>query len=476
MSVQNSAQTGARRHFLQNSGKLVAAATVAGMMVPAVHAAESNRIRFALIGCGGRGTGAAENALGTKNQGPIQLVAMADVFENKMNGSYNHLSERYGETDLFDVPDERKFIGFDAYKKAIDCLEPGDIAAITTPPAFRPMIFDYAVSKGVHVFGEKPLAVDAPSIRYLWETGKKAEAKNLKVGVGLMCRHCSARAELLKRIQDGQIGDIIEIRCYREHGPAGFCGPYDPKSSDTELEYQIRRFHSFYWASGGVFMDFQIHNIDESCWMAGGFPIRSQGMGSRMYTDNGSDQNFDHYFNEFTFENGIKLFSQARYISGCWERFASYINGTKGSAVISTNVHTPAKCRIYNDKWMIGEDFPGENVQPTWAAQQPEPNPYQLEWDHLIDAIRNDKPYNEIYRGGAATMTALMGMMAVHSGQEITWDQACNSSMAFFKDASGNPMDMSKVDRDTPAPVQMDGNQCYPRPTVGKNDGLTSWY
>ncbi len=191
-----------RRDFLKSTGQVAAASALAAVVVPHVHAAEDNTIRVALIGCGGRGTGAAQNALSVPN-GPTRLVAMADVFENRLQGSVKGLSSRSDRQ--MDVPAERQFLGFDAYKKAIDCLKPGDVAILATPPAFRWVHFAYAIEKGVHVFMEKPVTVDGPTTRRMIELGKKADEKNLKVGVGLMVRHRRGRQELLKRIRDGQI-------------------------------------------------------------------------------------------------------------------------------------------------------------------------------------------------------------------------------------------------------------------------------
>ncbi len=212
--------------------------------VPQVHAAGSNEIRLAIVGCGGRGTGAIANALSVDN-GPLKLVAMADVFENKLQSSYGKVKEKFG--DKVDVPEDRRFYEFDGYRRAMDTLRPGDIVMLTTPPAFRWVHFAYAIEKGLNVFMEKPVTVDGPSSRRMLELAKKATEKNLKVGVGLMCRHCEARGELLKRIKDGEIGDITMLRAYRMAGPTGSAATM-PKPQDwpsNELMYQISRFHSF---------------------------------------------------------------------------------------------------------------------------------------------------------------------------------------------------------------------------------------
>lgn len=446
-------KTGAsRRDFLKTTGQIATASALSGVAIPAVHAAEDNTIRVALVGCGGRGTGAAGDALVTKS-GPIKLVAMADVFKDRLDGSYDELSKAFA--DKVDVPDDRKFVGFDAYQKAIDCLKPGDVVIFATPPAFRWVHFGYAIQKGINTFMEKPLTVDGPTTKKMIALGEEAKKKNLKVGVGLMCRHCEAREELYKRIQDGQLGEILMLRAYRQTGPVGWALT-EPKPNDVgELAYQIQRFHGFLWASGGCFSDFLIHNIDESCWMKNAWPVKAQGTGARTYRGNYIDQNFDTYSVEYTFDDGTKMFLEGRNIEGCHQEFASYVHGTKGSAIISSNSHTPAKCRIYS-----GQNMSKKNL--VWAFPQPELNPYQLEWEHLINAIRKDKIYNEVQRGAEASLVTSMGRMAAHTGQVITFDDMLNCSHEF---APG----VDKLAMDGPAPLQIDpalGHYPYPQPGI----------
>src|SRR5437870_11936620 len=210
MSPMNQTQDSltSRREFIKNTGKLAAVSALAGVALPHVHAAENNTIQVALVGCGGRGTGAAGDALSVKN-GPIKLVAMADVFENRLKGSYDALKRSKDFGKLVEVPEDRKFIGFDAYKKAKDCLKPGDVAMFTTPLAFRWVHFTYAIQKRLNVFMEKPLTADGPASKKMLKLAEEASAKNLKVGVGLMSRHSRAFEELHKRIEDGEIGDLV---------------------------------------------------------------------------------------------------------------------------------------------------------------------------------------------------------------------------------------------------------------------------
>ncbi len=439
-----------RREFLKDAGALAAASTLVAGAANYVHAAEDNTIQVALVGCGGRGTGAAANALSVQN-GPIKLVAMADVFEDRLTSSYQNLSNQFAKK--VDVPSDRKFVSFDGYKAAMDCLKPGDVVIMTTPPAFRWVHFTYAIQKGLNVFMEKPVTVDGPTSKRMFDLGEQASKRNLKVGVGLMCRHCKARQELYDRIRNGEIGDITMLRAYRMAGPTGSaaCGP--KPSNVSELLYQIRNFHAFLWASGGAVSDFLIHNIDESCWMKDAWPVEAKASGGRHYRGDQVDQNFDTYSIEYTFEDGAKLFVNGRTQPGCFNEFASYAHGTKGSAIISTASHSPAKCRIYKGQKMTKEEM-------TWAFGQPEPNPYQLEWDHLIAAIREDKPYNEVERGVKASLVTSMGRMAAHTGQVITYNDMLNSEHEFAPT-------VDKLAMDAPAPVLADNNGKYPVPLPG---------
>ena len=440
-----------RRDFLKTTGTVTAASALAGVAVPMVHAAETNTIQVALVGCGGRGTGAAENALATQS-GPIKLVAMADVFKDRLDSSYDSI-KGLGDGKVA-VKNENKFLGFDAYKKAIDSLKEGDVVILATPPAFRWVQFGYAIQKGINVFMEKPITVDGPTTRKMLALGEEAKKKNLKVGVGLMCRHCEAREELWKRIQDGEIGDIVLLRAYRQTGPVG-SALTPPKPKDiSEVAYQIQKFHGVLWASGGCFSDFLIHNIDECCWMKNAWPVKASGTGARTYRGDCIDQNFDTYSVEYTFDDGAKLMLEGRNIPDCHQEFASFAHGTKGSAVISSNSHTPARCRIYKGQKMQRSDL-------VWAFPQPEPNPYQLEWDQLINAIRKDKRYNEVKRGAEASLVTSMGRMAAHTGQVITFDDMLNCPHEFAPN-------LEKLTMDGPAPVQLDSvTKRYPSPQPG---------
>lgn len=450
---ENKKGNSSRREFLKNSGKIAAASTlVAGATVPHVHAAEDNTIRIALVGCGGRGAGAAKNALAVP-EGNTKLVAMADVFERKLNNSYENILKKSGKQ--VDVPDDQKFISFDGYKQAMDCLRPGDVVILTTPPAFRWVHFTYAIEKGLNVFMEKPVTVDGPSTRKMLALEKKSVAKNLKVGVGLMCRHCEARGELFDRVKAGEIGDITLLRAYRMAGPTGSAATGPKPENMNELLYQIDRFHAFLWASGGAVSDFLIHNIDECCWMKDAWPVEAKASGGRHYRLDNVDQNFDSYSIEYTFGDGTKLLVNGRTIPGCHHEFASYAHGTKGSAVISAAAHSPSKCRIYKGHSMTKESL-------AWEYPQPERNPYQLEWNNLIAAIREDKPHNEVERGAMASLVTSMGRMAAHTGQVITLDQMLNCEHEFAPD-------VDKLTMESPAPLQAGSDGAYPIPLPGIN-------
>ncbi len=447
-----------RRDFIKTTGTLAAASAFAGMTVPFVHGAESSEIRVALIGCGGRGSGAAEDALNAKGA-RLKLVAMADVFEDKLKGSYAGLS-RSSVKGQVDVPEDRRFIGFDAYKKAMDCLRPGDIAIFTTPLAFRWVNFTYAIGKKLNVFMEKPVTSDGPTSRKMLKLGEEATAKNLKVGVGLMSRHHRPMQALHKRVSDGEIGDIILMRGYRMHGPVGsFASPKKPEGT-TELMYQIRRFHSFLWASGGSYSDFLIHHIDHCCWMKNSWPVKVQALGGRHYKNSPEgepyiDQNFDTYTAEYIFKDGARFIMDGRCMVGCNDIYSSYAHGTKGSAIIAKNGDFGSPSMLFkgqnqNRANMIAEfkDVPGEE------------SPYRNEWNTLVDAIVNDTPYNEVKRGVEASVVTSMGRMAAHTGQEITFDDFMNSDHEY---APG----VDQFTENSPAPVMPDKNGKYPQPMPG---------
>jgi len=437
-----------RRDFLKRGGKLAAASALIGTAVPRVHAAEDNTIRLALIGCGGRGSGAAANALSVPDSGPVKLFIMADLFENRIALSHKALSKEFGEK--VDVPPERQFLGFDAYKKAIDGLRPGDVAMLTGYAAWRPVQLEYAVEKGVNVFMEKSFACDVPGVRRIMEAGEEAEKKNLKIAAGLMFRHSPARQEIIRRIRDGQLGDIQLIRGYRMH-PVGFLGkkPADVK----ELHWQVRNFIRFFWVSGGLYAEMDIHQIDEICWVKDALPVTAMGIGGRAPSNTDTSQNLDSHHVEYTFADGTKAIFDARYRRGCHNEYAVYVHGTKRAAQFSGHFSRPAT-HIFKDQ-RCSED----NID--WQAEKDPFTEWQAEWNVLIDAIRNDRPHNEAKRAALSNLADIMGRASIHSGKLVTWDEAWASN---FQWCPG----VDTMTDDTPPPLEPDEQGRYPAPSPGE--------
>jgi predicted dehydrogenase len=450
--MNESIQPTTRREFLKTTGRLAAASALAGMTVPYVHAEGNETLQVALVGCGGRGTGAAANAMGVTH-GPVKLVAMADVFQERLNTSYDALMQ--DNSQKMDVPQDRKFIGFDGYKHAMDCLKPGDIAIFTTPLAFRWVHFAYAIQKRLNVFMEKPLSADGPSSRKLLTLAEDATAKNLKVGVGLMSRHSRPLQELQQRIQNGEIGDVILLRGYRMAGPLASAFSNKWPGSPSELLWQISRFHSFIWASGGCFNDFYIHHIDHLCWMKNAWPVKAQALGGRHYRGAAVDQNFDSYSVEYTFADGAKMYMDGRCETGCNDIYSSYAHGSKGMAIVAKAGDCQPPSTIYSSQKPQSDKL-------VWQSQ-PIPgqtDPYENEWNDLVEAIRNDKPYNEVPRGVHATVATSMGRMAAHTGQEITFDEMLNHEDVYAPGIEDFTMD-------SPPPLKSDADGKYPVPMPG---------
>jgi predicted dehydrogenase len=441
-----------RREFLRNVGGAAAASALAASNIPSVHAAGTDTLEVALIGCGGRGTGAAGDALSTQaKHGTIRLTAMADLQPNRLKRSLEQLQN--GNPSLVDVPPDRQFTGLGAFKQAMDTLKPGNIAIFATPPAFRWVFFKYAIEKGLHVFLEKPVTIDGPTSKRMLELSKEADKKNLKVGVGLMVRHCRGRQELEKRIRDGEIGEIVAMRAYRMHPPSAHAYSPPKPANVTDLWYQTTRFHSFLWSGGGLFSDYYIHQIDECCWMKGEWPVSAHAVGGRHYRGDSVDQNFDNYHVEYSFADGTRFFYDGRHVNGCHNQFFSGVHGTKGAAIVSAAGHTPGRVATFK-----GHKFTDD--QKIWAFPQPEQNPYRLEWEDLVEAIKNDKPYNEVPRGVAASVATSMGRMAAHTGRIVTYDEMLNCPHEF---APG----LDTLTLDSPAPLQPGPDGKYPIPEPG---------
>jgi predicted dehydrogenase len=456
-----------RRDFIRTTGQVAAASALAGIALPRVHAAEDNTIRLALIGCGGRGSGAVANAMsagglvlgdsggteravGSGAAGPIKLVAMADLRTDQIERSHKALSEALG--NRIEVPSDRRFLGFDAYRHAIDCLRPGDVAMLTTHAAFRAPHLEYAVEKGMNVFMEKDFAPDPGGVKRILHAAEAAEKKNLKIAAGLMCRHSSARQALIQKIRDGAMGDIQLIRAYRMDS-GYFMGPF-PKGQN-ELLWQLSPGHpyQFMWSSGGVFIELMIHQIDECFWIKDTYPVAAHGIGGRFPGSTDCSQNLDTYSIEYTFADGTKALVNGRYIPNCDTDFATFVHGTKCAAKFSGNIHAPTS-------W-LHKDQRTEQSNIAWRPEKETINPWQAEWDVLLSAIRNDRPHNEAKRAALSNLGAIMGRAAVHSGKTITWEQAFASDFKFCSN-------VDELTADSPAPVQADAQGRYPAPMPGR--------
>lgn len=453
MSTKKSTPT--RRQFLQATGGIAAASALSGFKFAPVHAQGGGEIRVALVGCGGRGGGAALNALSTTS-GPIKLVAMADAFEDRLTSSYDNLFKSLPKQ--VDVPKERQFLGWDAYKHAMDALRPGDIVILTTPPAFRWVHFSYAISKKLNVFMEKPVTVDGPTSRRMLELGEAASAANLKVGVGLMSRHAKPLMELHERIQNGELGEILLMRGYRMHGPAGYSESLPKPDDMSHLDYQVRRFHSFLWASGGIFSDFYIHHVDHLSWMKNAWPVSAQAVGGRHYRQSAEgvtfvDQNFDNYAVEYTFADGTKFFFDGRCVHGTNGIYSSYVHGTKGMAIAARANDCGAPSAIHSGQTPTPENLAWQSTDRS--------NPYQNEWDALVLAIRNNAPFNEVRRGVEASLVSSMGRVAAHTGQLITFEDMLNSDHEY---APG----LDQLTAASPSPLMPGEDGRYPVPQPGK--------
>ncbi|RMG23544.1 MAG: twin-arginine translocation signal domain-containing protein [Bacteroidetes bacterium] len=430
-----------RRRFLQTSA--VVGAGLAASQLPlsaSAHVLGDDTIKVGLIGCGGRGTGAAVQALSTKEN--VQLVAMADAFRDRLNQSYTHITKEIKDASRIAVPEEHKFVGFDAYKEVIKLA---DVVILTTPPGFRPIHFEAAIAADKHVFMEKPLATDAPGVRKVLETAKIAKEKKLNVVVGLQRHYQTVYREWIKRIHAGVIGDITSSAVYWNSGGV-WVRPRQP--GQTEMEYQMRNWYYFNWLCGDHINEQHIHNLDVSNWVMNGYPVRAQGMGGRQVrTGKEYGEIFDHHFVEFEYANGAKTYSQCRHIKGCMNRVSESFQGTRGTAPKPGLLTTLNGFTIWEHR--------GKN----------DPNPYQVEHDELFAAIANGEyKYADAFNGAKSTMTAIMGRMATYSGQIIEWDEALNSELSLMP---------ARFAWDADPPVLPNEDGFYPVPMPGKTKVLS---
>jgi predicted dehydrogenase len=428
-----------RREFLRASTVAAVGAGVLGNLssFAGAYAAADDTIKVGLIGCGGRGTGAASQALHTK--GNVKLVAMADAFKDRLEGCLKGLKNEFSDTpERVDVKPDMQFTGFDAYQKVIAAGV--DLVVLATPPGFRPIQFEAAVKAGKHVFMEKPVAVDAPGVRRVLTAVEESKKKNLAVGVGLQRHHQYEYIETIKRLQDGAIGDIHTMRVYW-NGDGVWVRPR--QSGQTEMEYQMRNWYYFNWLCGDHICEQHIHNLDVANWLKGAAPIRANGMGGREVRK-GKDYGeiYDHHFVEFEYADGSRMFSQCRHIPRCWNSVSEHAQGSKGWADISgSHINVEG-----------GED---------WRYKGKKANPYQVEHDDLFASIREGKPINEGEYGALSSMTSILGRMATYSGKVIEW-----------KDALASNIDLSPksyaFDAEPPVQPDKDGNYAIAVPGVTK--------
>jgi predicted dehydrogenase len=440
-----SCQCLSRRDFVKTSAAATGTLFASSLPLSAnAYYHPDDTIKIGLIGCGGRGTGAALQAIMTSQN--VRLVAMADVFRDRLEESLGNLTNPEwqdwdGTTpasvqEKIDVPEERRFIGFEAYKDVIPLV---DVVLLATPPGFRPMHFEAAVDAGKQVFMEKPVATDAPGVRRVLAAAEKAKAQKLNVVVGLQRHFETIYREWVPRLQDGMIGDILLSRVYwnsegvwvRERQPG-----------QTEMEYQMRNWYYFNWICGDQIVEQHIHNLDVGNWVKGDVPVRAQGQGGRLVrTGKDHGQIFDHHFVEFEYADGSRMLSQCRHMPGCMNRVSEAFHGTNGTApqpgsILYSNGNSAFRHRGKED-----------------------PNPYQVEHDELFSAIAaGEYRFAEAERGAMATMTAILGRLATYSGRVVEWEEALNSEISIMPAVYA-------WDADPPVLPDADGN--YPVPVPG---------
>jgi predicted dehydrogenase len=425
-----------RRSLLKGASAAAAASVLPTAFGQERGAAGDAELRIALIGCGGRGTGAASQAL--KAAGNARLVTMADAFDDRMQGALGELTKRH--PDNVDVPKERMHVGFDAFQKAID--EDVDVVVMATPPGFRPAHFEYAVAKGKHVFMEKPVAVDGPGVRAVLEAARSAKEQKLCVGVGLQRHHSPKYKAAIAAVEDGAIGRPVMARVYWNSAGV-WVKPR--KEGQSEMTYQMRNWYYFNWLCGDHIVEQHIHNLDVGNWAMGGVPVKAAGMGGRLVrTGEKFGEIYDHHAVEYTYASGAKMISQCRHHPGTKATVNEFAEGSEGTVNFGS-------ARI--------EGYDGSK----WRYEGEGGDPYQIEHDVLFDAIRTGKEHNEAVNGAHATLTSILGRMCTYSGQEITWEQALNSKRVL---APGT--DVAKLTFDTAPLSKPDANGLYPIPMPGQ--------
>jgi myo-inositol 2-dehydrogenase / D-chiro-inositol 1-dehydrogenase len=396
-----------RRDFLKSSAAVGTALAANLSLLSNVHAAGDEVIRVGLIGCGGRGSGAAENVLSSARN--VKLVALGDVFHDRLDGLRNRIKEFAASDEhvkelgnSVDLSDDRCFVGFDAYEKVIaNC----DYVMLATPPGFRPIHLQAAVAAGKNIFTEKPVATDPTGIRKVLAAYEEARKKNLCIVAGTQRRHQHGYLETMKRLHDGAIGTITSGRCYWNQG-AIWANPRKPDWND--MTYQLRNWYHFTWLCGDHIVEQHIHNLDVINWVLGHHPVRAVGMGGRQVQVGPEyGESFDHFAVDYEYPNGVHVLSMCRQIPGCQDDVSEAVAGTKGS------------CRFGG-----GYQISGENA---WRGQDNGVDPYVQEHTDLIAHIRGGETINELKQVAESTLTAIMGRMSAYTGKAVRWDEALQS-------------------------------------------------
>jgi myo-inositol 2-dehydrogenase / D-chiro-inositol 1-dehydrogenase len=435
-----------RRAFLRNSSLLVAGSAIAANPVQAqiaksAHAFGSDTIKIGLVGCGGRGTGAATQAMNTTG-GEVKIVAMADAFQSNLQSCLGRISRAHpGKTD---VPKDRQFAGLNAYNDVLqtDC----DMVILATPPGFRPLHFAAAVKAGKHVFSEKPVAVDGAGVRKFLAVNEEAKQKGLAVAIGLQRRHERKYMNTIKALQDGAIGDIVLARVYW-NGTKPWVR--ERKEGMTELEYQVHNWYQFLWTCGDHIVEQHIHNLDVINWLKNDYPATAQGQGGCTLREKSYGEIFDHHMIEFTYGDGTVMLSECRHQPNTWNSVAEHVHGTKGRADVSGS-------KIYDaDGKMI------HNFNPRDDAERDLSQGHQQEHHDLFAEIRAGRLPQEGEWGAKSTMTAIFGRMATYSGKLLKWDECLNSEVVV------SPVDKISSFQDEP-PTKPDANGWYALPVPGK--------
>ena len=398
---QSKSRQASRRSFLKSSAVAAGVAAASLTVEQSAHAGSSDILRVGLIGCGGRGTGAATQAM--KADRNVRLHAMGDAFEDQITNSLNRLRDDKEIAAKIDVAQERRFVGFDAYRRVIECC---DVVLLCTPPGFRPIHLRAAVEAGKHVFAEKPCAVDAPGIRSVIATCDLARKRGLSVVGGLQLRYSEPHKEVVRRIHDGAVGQIQMIQANDFRGPI-WTRPRQPGWSD--MVYQMRNWYYFTWLCGDFNVEQHVHMLDLCAWTKGEYPVRAVGTGGRQVrTLPEHGHIYDHFAIVYEYADGAKLFAQCRQQRGCANDISVQVAGTRGRAV----VHGRRQSINNGQEWRYDGK---ENVA------------VQTEHDRLFASIRNGQPINNGEYLSKSSLLAIMGRMAGYTGQTITWDMAMNS-------------------------------------------------